>query len=56
MIVHVLPINDVWLHEETTQCDCLPRVKPSSGDLLIIHNAYDCRESFELQQKGEDSE
>lgn len=48
MIYHILPINDIEEHEEASTCKCNPVVKEESGDLLIIHNAFDGREGVEL--------
>ena len=45
MIWHILPIDDLKEHEEESTCECYPSVKiVDSGDMLIIHNAYDGRE------------
>ena len=48
-IWHILPNNDLKLHEESSACDCQPRVEwQENGDLILIHNAYDGREGLEM--------
>lgn len=44
---HILPINDIKEHEESSTCDCMPTVKIENGEMLIIHNAWDMREVTE---------
>lgn len=45
---HILPINDLKEHEESSKCECNPSAEiTESGDLLITHNAYDKRELVE---------
>lgn len=48
MALHVLPINDIRLHEESGEtCHCNPRVQKDENGTLVIHNAFDGREMFE---------
>jgi len=45
MILHIIPINDLKEHTEESMCECEPEVEIiESGDIMIIHNAYDDRE------------
>lgn len=41
---HVLPIDDIKDHEESTTCECCPSVEIKYGDMICIHNAFDRRE------------
>jgi len=57
-MIHILPINDSDLHEQTTTCKCNPKVEwedPATGEVyrqaLVIHNAFDCREAAEEAQR-----
>lgn len=45
--IHVLPVNDIYLHADTgVHCNCNPVVGRVEGALLVIHNAFDGRELF----------
>jgi hypothetical protein len=54
-MTHVYPVNDEQEHElEGTMCSCGPTVEwnnPLTGEsypeVLVIHNAFDCREVVE---------
>lgn len=49
MIWHILPVNDIKEHDESSTCDCDPNVETlSGGDLMITHNSYDGREFVEI--------
>jgi len=48
MAIHILPINDLKEHEETTTCECLPIVKFENGEMIVIHSSFDKRENFEI--------
>jgi hypothetical protein len=46
---HVLPINDLEEHEESSYCKCDPEVQvQENGNVLIIHNSFDGREGLEM--------
>ena len=45
--VHVLPLNDIKEHTESTKCHCKPRIEVVGANLIIIHNAFDHREIIE---------
>lgn len=47
MSYHILPINDIKEHEESTICECEPKIEFIQGEMLIIHNAFDQREILE---------
>jgi len=48
MIYHILPINDIKEHEESTTCACSPKIEIiETGDIIVVHNAYDGREYIE---------
>lgn len=45
MIIHIVPIDDLKEHTDESTCECGPEVEIlESGDIMIIHNAYDGRE------------
>jgi|LakMenE01Jun11ns_1017448.scaffolds.fasta_scaffold9849887_2 hypothetical protein len=44
---HILPVNDIEYHEESTTCKCEPQVEFIEGDMLIIQNSFDGREGVE---------
>jgi hypothetical protein len=46
MIYHIIPVNDLREHEDSSTCRCHPSVEKDeeSGDLFIVHNSYDGRE------------
>ena len=45
---HVLPIDDLKPHEESTTCECEPRCEwQPNGDLIVVHSAWDGREAIE---------
>lgn len=48
MTWHVLPINDLEPHEETTTCKCDPIVEFINDNILVIHNSFDGREGVEI--------
>lgn len=42
---HILPINDIKPHKDIGfDCPCKPKIQIIYGKILIIHNAFDCRE------------
>ncbi len=47
--LHVYPENDLQEHNtEGSICSCNPKVEPqNNGILIIIHNAWDCRDITE---------
>lgn len=48
-VVHVLPLNDLKLHSEGGEyCHCKPRIERESEAVIVIHNAYDGREFYEV--------
>ncbi len=46
-MIHVTPINDLKPHEESTTCECCPRVEFENGEMIVIHNSFDGRELLE---------
>lgn len=46
--IHVLPVDDLREHEETTTCPCNPTVEcEPNATMLVIHNSFDGREALE---------
>ena len=49
---HILPVNDIKPHEEEgTQCPCKPALQFENGEMIVIHNAWDCREAVEEAER-----
>lgn len=48
MVYHILPINDLKEHEESSTCYCYPEVKFVDGEMFIVHNSFDGRELKEV--------
>jgi len=49
VIVHTLPTNDAYPHEESLLCACGPRAEAlGEGVTQVIHNSWDQRELFEV--------
>jgi hypothetical protein len=47
--IQVLPFGEETYHSWDNHCECAPRVRLSKdGKLVVIHNAYDKRELFEV--------
>lgn len=44
-IFHVIPVNDIWSHLESDDCECEPRIEEDGH--VIVHNSYDGRELIE---------
>jgi len=44
MSYHIIPVNDLELHSETTDCHCNPTVQVEDGEIFIVHNSFDGRE------------
>jgi hypothetical protein len=36
MALHILPINDIEEHEESSTCKCCPSVIFENGEMLIV--------------------
>jgi hypothetical protein len=47
MTWHIIPVNDLEEHEETTTCKCEPEVHHINNNMVIIHSAFDGREGLE---------
>lgn len=52
--VHVIPINDLYPHWLTSECECLPKHEQTykedgvtEAEILYTHNSYDKRELHE---------
>ncbi len=46
-MIEITPINDEKEHTSGTTCDCCPRLIMESGEMIVVHNAYDNREIVE---------
>jgi hypothetical protein len=48
MTWHVLPVNDIKVHDESTVCPCHPVVEiTEEGNMIVIHSSFDGREYIE---------
>lgn len=47
-LFHILPMDDLEIHEESEHCKCEP-VRKAIDDVstMVIHNSFDGREAFE---------
>ncbi len=52
-MIHVYPLNDEQEHEigDTTTCRCDPKLIIDEPELIVVHNAWDCRELIEQAQE-----
>lgn len=46
-MIHVMPIDDIEEHEESTTCKCEPKVLHENGEMIVVHNSFDGREGVE---------
>lgn len=46
-MIHVIPIDDLKEHEESSSCNCTPTMIEVNGEFLFSHNSYDGRELIE---------
>lgn len=44
MAIHILPVNDLIEHEESSICECCPELRMENNEMMFIHNSYDGRE------------
>jgi hypothetical protein len=47
LVIHVLPVGDLFSHDESAACHCKPRIEQQSGGFVVSHNSYDGRELVE---------
>lgn len=45
--VNVMPVGDIYPHDESVTCSCGPEIEKIGGGKVIIHNAWDGREAEE---------
>lgn len=48
---HVLPIDDEEEHDMALECPCKPVVRQYPTLLVVVHNAFDCREYVEQAER-----
>jgi hypothetical protein len=46
-MLHILPLNDLHEHEESSTCHCDPEIIEENGEIIIVHNSFDGREGVE---------
>ena len=44
---NILPTNDLKEHTPDSTCACKPKVLFENGEMIVVHNSYDCREFIE---------
>ena len=44
MPIHIVPLNDLKEHEESSTCECCPSVEFENGEMIVVHNSFDGRE------------
>lgn len=47
MILHIIPLNDLEEHEESSTCKCDPSAQIVNEEIIITHNSFDRRELIE---------
>jgi len=50
-MIHIIPVNDLKPHIESSTCECEPRIEIVNGEMIIIHHAFDKREFIEMVNK-----
>ena len=50
-MIHILPINDLEAHEESTTRKCEPKIIEENGELIVVHNSFDGREGLEWTEE-----
>jgi hypothetical protein len=51
-MVMVLPVDDIKEHDEdSTTCECEPKIIWESGEMILVHNAFDGRHLEEQIQE-----
>ena len=51
---HVMPLEDLIVHEATRQCLCRPHlVELTATDTMVVHHSYDGREYWEEDYEPE---
>lgn len=51
MVIHVLPIDDIEDHIDSSTCPCQPSIEEENGHLIIVHSSFDGREGVEWAQE-----
>ena len=51
MPLHILPINDLKEHEESSTCECCLKLIIENGEMIFVHNSFDGREIIEEVNK-----
>ena len=46
-MINIIPTNDLKEHEESTTCQCKPKIIENNGEIIVVHNSYDGREYVE---------
>jgi hypothetical protein len=59
-MIHVFPTNDIKEHmiDDNHACNCNPRIYYENGEMIVIHNSYDGRETREfnlLEEYGKET-
>ena len=47
VMYNILPTNDLKEHTPDSTCACKPKVLFENGEMIVVHNSYDCREFIE---------
>jgi hypothetical protein len=51
-LFHILPLDDLEMHEESEDCKCQPTRKAIDDvSTMVVHNSFDGREAFEMALK-----
>lgn len=44
-MINVMPIKDLKEHQEDSTCHCCPSLIMENGEMILVHNSFDGRES-----------
>jgi hypothetical protein len=50
-MINVYPINDLEEHDLDSTCKCMPTIKEEYGQMIVVHNSFDCREAVEVAKE-----
>ena len=50
-MINIMPVNDEREHEGATTCWCNPQLITDEPELIVVHNAADCRELIEQAEE-----
>lgn len=46
-MINIYPTNDLEEHILDSTCKCMPTIEEAYGEMIVVHNSFDCREAVE---------